>query len=390
MTSADSGLLGRRVQIAGSASASTDSSVVRYAHELVAVVAALILREGGGLVLNVGKEPRRAGALSDEPALIFDWTSLEAAASCFRSGSCGWTSKGPPLVVVTSEKAVAEIPSERRPLWEELLGGGFVEVEFIQPGARSGAMIRDRQVKLGDILLVLGGGTGVEHLARLYLDRRRPVLPLDLRLGANREDGTGGAWMLAREAKNDVARFFALREQHASTAGARFAALATRDGIVAARQVADKIVQLLKDLEPPAVFYTRVLNPTVAAYQHVEDFFRSVIDPEVRDLGYKRIEVGTDTTAQSFVNVAVFENLHFASAAVVDLTGGRPNCYMELGYALGRDIRVILTAEDGTDIAFDADDIYCHFWKHGLDNGERRRVFREFWQKHIDHNPLVK
>ena len=35
------------------------------------------------------------------------------------------------------------------------------------------------------------------------------------------------------------------------------------------------------------------------------------------------------------LNVAIFENLHFASVAVIDLTGERPNCFTELGYALG-------------------------------------------------------
>jgi hypothetical protein len=102
-------------------------------------------------------------------------------------------------MVVTSQK----IPSERLPLWRELIDGGFVNIEYIQPGARSAAMMRDRQAQLSDILLILGGGTGVEHSARLYLDRRHPVIPLDLPLGASREDGTGGATRLFAEALND-------------------------------------------------------------------------------------------------------------------------------------------------------------------------------------------
>ena len=36
----------------------------------------------------------------------------------------------------------------------------------------------------------------------------------------------------------------------------------------------------------------------------------------------------------AFINVGIFENLHFSSVAVVDVTGERPNCFIELGYAL--------------------------------------------------------
>jgi len=134
-------------------------------------------------VLNVGKELRPSSAPPDATSLTFDWTALEAAANCLRSGCSGWSNvSGSPIQIVTSEKAVSEIPNERLSLWRELLDGGFVNVEYIQPGARSATMMRDRQVQLGDILLLLGGGTGVEHSARLYMDRRYPVIPIDLPL----------------------------------------------------------------------------------------------------------------------------------------------------------------------------------------------------------------
>jgi hypothetical protein len=54
-------------------------------------------------------------------------------------------------------------------------------------------------VQFGDALICIGG-TGVEHLAEPYSARRKPVIPLDLAIGASREDGTGGALRLNREA----------------------------------------------------------------------------------------------------------------------------------------------------------------------------------------------
>ena len=63
------------------------------------------------------------------------------------------------------------------------------------------------------------------------------------------------------------------------------------------------------------------------------------------------------------MNVAIFESLHFSSLAIVDVTGERPNCFIELGYALGTGNRVLVTAEEGTKLPFDQMMIPCHFWK---------------------------
>jgi hypothetical protein len=38
---------------------------------------------------------------------------------------------------------------------------------------------------------------------------------------------------------------------------------------------------------------------------------------------------------------------------IVDITGLRPNCFIELGYGLGRGNRVIVTAKSGTTLPFD-------------------------------------
>jgi hypothetical protein len=116
-------LAGRRVQIAGSANKATSAEVIRYGHRLVAQVVRGVLVEGGGLVLAVGREPRADDGDESLPSLVFDWTALEAAASMLRDGSARWPrTAGLPVVVVTSEKAQAEITEGRRALWSELLG----------------------------------------------------------------------------------------------------------------------------------------------------------------------------------------------------------------------------------------------------------------------------
>ena len=81
--------------------------------------------------------------------------------------------------------------------------------------------------------------------------------------------------------------------------------------------------------------------------------------------------------------------MHFSSVAIVDVTGERPNCFIELGYAL-RGGRVLVTAEDGTELPFDQEMIPCHFWKPGDTVAEKKKALVEFWEKNINRPPIVK
>lgn len=112
------------------------------------------------------------------------------------------------------------------------------------------------------------------------------------------------------------------------------------------------------------------------------------MDPVVAQAGFERIEMGTDAAEHGFMNVAIFEDVHFASAVVVDVTGHRPNCFIELGYAL-RGTRVIVTAEEGTSLPFDQSAIPCHFWREDEIDDQRREALIDFWQKNIDRPALV-
>jgi hypothetical protein len=383
-------LLGRRIQISGSASAKTDPVLVGYAHDLVRSLVREIMAAGGGIVVGVGKEPRPEGAAPDAPSVLFDWTALEAAAECLGRGFPPWPAVfGLPIVVASSEKAESEIPDNRRPLYEQLLRSGYLHVESIMPGSRAAVFLRQRQAPFGDGLVILGGGTGVEHSAELYLSRRKPVVPLDLPLGASREDGTGGATRLARESRAEPARFFHFTSSFATQEGAALAEIATRSGAVPASTIADRTVSLLTKVTRPGAFYVRLLNPAHPKFGTVESFFRDVVDPVVAEAGMRRIEMGADKNEFAFMNVAIFESLHFSSLAIVDVTGERPNCFIELGYAL-RSNRVLVTAEDGTKLPFDQETIPCHFWKPGDSVADKKKALVEFWEKNINRPAIVK
>jgi hypothetical protein len=384
-------LLGTRIHIAGSASKTTSEVKRSWAHGFVEDLTNGILARGGGLVLQAGKEPSPPDSRPDAPALVFDWSALTAAAAALANSDCVWPKwAGPRVVIATSQKAEGEIPASRGELWSRLIARNDVEVMGILPGSRSASMIRQRQASYGSALVVLGGGTGVEHLAELYRARRRSVVALDLQLGASRDDGTGGGPMLSAQARAHPEEFVYLAKSASARAGTMLAAIATRDGAAPVPGVAEAMLQLIEALAPPRAFYVRLLHPGHPAFPQVERFFRGVVDVAVAERGMERAEVGTDPSDQGFINVEIFTRLHHADMVVADLTGERPNCLIELGYALRSDAPVLLAARDGTPLPFDGDKIPCHFWDPNRGIDDELAAFRAFWDKHYGRGPIVR
>jgi hypothetical protein len=378
-------LTDRRVHVAGSISSRTANDLAYYAHEIVGKLIRGILAAGGGIVVGAGKEPRLIGGT----AQVFDWTVLEVIAECIREGRCDErVGKGCPVIIVVSQKGENEIPDTRRDLWDELLRSGKVEVKSIMPGARSAAMIRNLQVSYGDVLVILGGGTGVEHLAEEYRKACKSVIPLDLPLGSSREDGLGGSERLAHESRTSPSAFIRLQKSEVGTEGARLARIATGGGKTEATKVAEGVVDIIVNLALPTVFYVRLLNHEHAAYQRVERFFRNVVDPLIAEFGLTRVDLGKDELVSGFINTEIFRRLHHSTVAVVDVTGERANCFIELGYALGRQLRVICTAEKGTKLPFDQSAIPCHFWRDDEPDYDRMAALRDFWNQYIDRAPV--
>ena len=71
--------------------------------------------------------------------------------------------------------------------------------------------------------------------------------------------------------------------------------------------------------------------------------------------------MGDNQVRKSIINLEIFTKLHRSNLVVADITGDRPNNFIELGYALGRGHRVMVLAEEGTRNPFDIEPVPTHF-----------------------------
>ncbi len=374
---------GLRVHLTGSAAKSCDRALLRTAHTFVQAFVKDIVGKGGGLVLGAGSEP-----LGDfgEPC-IFDWTAFQVVAEA-HDPAPAWPALRPErFVAVASQRGLEKVPNQRADIWKQCRNRSDFRLEVAPPGWRIAGLIRERQLVRGDILVALGGGAGTEHLAERYRDEGKPVLPIHAELGSLNNDGNGGSRFLHERALAGPDQFFRLRDGAGSAAG-RLSSLRLKQD-TDSTALAAELVQVLADLRPPSAFYVRLLANDHQDYPEVERFFRDVVDEVVVDRGFTPREMGRANPERAFMNVEIFEALHRAGLVIVDLTGIRPNCMMELGYALARRRRFIISAKQGTALPFDEDKLRTYLWEDDGTPAERICSYRDWFDRYSELPPLV-
>ena len=194
---------GKFILINGSASTSCTDTKLDQAVDFVEHVVGEILRRGGGLVTLASDD----SATLDSRGVprIFDWVVLREVERYVES-----TTEGPRKCarVVMADHIVANRLSEGnlRTL-SNLQQRGVVEVERIRREEYTGGRYRELQVELSDAMVAIGGGKGTYICGTDMLAAGKPVLPIDLNIGAFSVDGDG-ALLLHRELLNDPVRFF--------------------------------------------------------------------------------------------------------------------------------------------------------------------------------------
>lgn len=73
---------------------------------------------------------------------------------------------------------------------------------------------------------------------------------------------------------------------------------------------------------------------------------------------------------------------------LADITGARPSCFIELGYAIGRSLPTMLMVKEGTQHPFDIYSVAALHWKTIGTLEERKQAFRKHWEA-IKHRPTI-
>ena len=379
-------LPGRRIHIAGSAGSNTPADLLHYGHELIAQLIRVLAAEGAVFGVGAGKEPH----LDDDPqapALHFDWTVMQAAYENREVQQRSAPFSGRLIATVVTDKTDRQIPADRRALWEGLIDVDALDTRHAPEGWYSAAYRRKELARHCDLLILLSGGEGVEQLAYDYAAQGKPVIPLDLDLGASTNDGSGGAARLAKRMREAPAQFARLRDPGA--AGGLLLRMATRQGATPIGDVVHAILDLLLALTPPSAFFVRLLNRAVEHFGEVDRYFANVVDPVVRRHGYEPVVMGAADNTHAWMNAQIFARIAESGLVVVDLTGVRPNCFIELGYALRGDAPVLVTTREGTPSPFDIHALEACLWNDGTDNRVRQDEFESYWKRNLRRPPIV-
>ena len=376
-------LFNRRVHIAGSVvddPAAASATDVGEARELVASLVKELVKRGANFVVPVDAEPVRN---SDGLPVCFDWLIWKTIKENITQRPPGIPS--PLVIAIQHHKSEDQIPHEYVDLWDELRGSALVQIENAAHWNMNSKRM-EAQARFGDILVPLGGAEGVLFLANLYHDAGKPIVPLNLPLcpeatGARRLYNFGLT-------SSQSGRLFQIADDgdaHTWINRIRFPARQSTT------ERAATIVELLESLERPKAFAVRLLNPEHDDYANVQDFFDTVVQPVIEgELGYRLIVVdGRQAYEHARIDHEIFAKLHRSSVVLADITGARPNCFLELGYALGRGLPTMVMAREGSNLPFDIVTLSGHLWKVGGMAEDRRRAFREHWQAIRNRPPIV-
>lgn len=378
-----SSLLGRRMHIAGSIDKNltiANSQDVKNARDFVSGLVKDLIKRGATFVVPVDAENLRP---EDNLPICFDWLVWQAIME-----NIVHRPKDSPLpvaIAVQHHKTEEQIPTEFHELWDNLRNSDFVKIENAAHWNMASKRM-EAQARWGDILIAIGGGEGILFLANLYHEAGKPIIPLDFPICT---EGVGSRRLF------NFGLTSSLTQRLFRTTGATDShGWINRIHFPSRQQTSERIpvlIDLLETLEKPKAFAVRLLNPKHPDFIDVDNFFENVVKPVLSiEMGYELVVIdGERPFENASVVQEIFTNIHKSSIVIADITGMRPNCFIELGYALGRNIPTMLTAKEGTDHPFDVSVFSGHHWNAAEKTTDRLEKFRIHWNAIKNRAPLV-
>ena len=369
----------RRVHIAGSISRYqqvASAEAVNKARSFVEGLVKELIPRGASFVLPVDDEKTRS---DDGLPLCFDWLVWKTLYENRDQRPSDIEEKY--VIAVKHHKSEDQIPEEYKHIWE-----GMEDVVRVHHVGRwnMGAKRREAQASEGDVLLLLGGEDGVLHLANLYHDAGKPVIPLPFEI-IGRDAGARKLFADVGLSKLNSAKLFSTNTEE-RTPHEWMGSLDKGNEL----QV-ENLLELLDNLLPPEAFVIRLLDPEDKNYEEVESYHNEVLKPLVEgEYGFRLVTIDEQHSYETpRIDQEIFEKLHRSQVVLADLTGLRANCLVEVGYALGRGLPTLLLAKEGVDLPFDLKMRPALFRQESQTVEDKKNKFRIRWPKTLKFPPLV-
>lgn len=362
-------LFGRRIHIAGSIGKIADITQheVERARRFVERLVTSLVQKGATFVVPVDGEPRR----DDHMPICFDWLIWNTLREKIHLRPAG--ALQPYAIAVKHDKNDEQIPEQYQATWDEF---SVTDNVWVDSAAHWNMNSKRMEVaaRRGDILITIGGGEGVLFLANAYHDAGKPVIPVNFPV-SNPRSGTGKLCEVASSAPVAERFFRTIDGIDAYTWLNRV----TPKSRSAAEDVAGRVLQLLENLQRSTAFAVRLLNPEVPEYAAVDTFFGTVVKPVLEDeYGYSLVVVdGKQQVEKARIDQDIFAKLQRAGLVIADMTGQRPNCFLEFGFAIGRGTKTVMTFMDTVKPPFDVTTYAGHPWRAGDSVEQARQAFRE-------------
>lgn len=98
----------------------------------------------------------------------------------------------------------------------------------------------------------------------------------------------------------------------------------------------------------------------------LDSAYNLAIRPTLEKFGFAVIRIDEVQNSGSITD-QILMNIQESGVVLADLTGGRPNCYFEVGYALALDKELILTCKKGDQVHFDLGHRKVIYWSTELE-----------------------
>lgn len=227
------------ILIVGSADKCCDSTRLSRATAFVKALTMEVVNTGNAVAVLASREPVRVDQDISKP-LTFDWEVLRAVDRHLEQtdNRAGYNLA---RVFMGADSMERRFTPENTRLIQSLQERGAIDIKHIDEDIYSGGEYRDWQADFCDAMIAIGGGKGTYQIADKMLSMGKPVIPMDIQIGARHRDGEGSLKLL-KEFKSDEKTF--LPRSH-NVLRANLYALSLESPYWKTRRIAYSVAQIL-------------------------------------------------------------------------------------------------------------------------------------------------